>query len=269
MENKLAHTILKGLCEVRNESNSILGNDNPLTPRALYIIDTMLDLKLHNKGRMNTDIFQDRSDKSGTLKYVNIELTILGEDTNSSIMYMAHHDVNNINSDNCQDNSASVSNLLALAEHFANNKPKKNVHIVFTDCEEFGGKGAERLSQRINEGYFDDVDYVVNLELTANGQNFWADSPNIKDEIASPLMNKLTKTEMIVEVRTPFNDSYVLRHNGIDSICIGSLTDNQMKQVLKTGYCSTWGLCHKADDDFKSAISEDMDKFVELLIKIL
>jgi Iap family predicted aminopeptidase len=246
-----------------------IGKENPLTPRVLFIIETLIDLKLHNKAKLNSDIFDDINDKEGKLKYVNIELTIEGNDTENSIMFTAHHDVNNPNSDNCQDNSASVCNLISLAEHFANNKPNKTVHIVFTDCEEFGGKGAKRLSERVNNGVFGNVESIVNLELTANGTNYWSDALTIKKaKMESELLTKINEVEMFVDVATPFSDSWVFRRYGIDSVCIGSLTDDDMQSVLKVGYCKTWALCHKEYDSIESASAKDMDKFVELLIKL-
>jgi hypothetical protein len=261
MKKNLSHSILSGLCSVKNQSNSLKGNENPITPRVSFIVDTILDLGIYEG--LNLDIFDDVSN----LKYVNIELGInIGAE--NSVIYVAHHDVNNINSDNCQDNSASVSNLLSLAKHFSNNKPTdKNVYIVFTDCEEFGGLGAIQLSKRINEGVFGNVEYVVNLELTANGTNFWNDSKNFKND--SLLLDKLNSITKFTSVRTPFNDSVIFRKNNIDSVCIGSLTDKDLKQVLGRGFCQTWALCHKKEDKFENSNANDMDKFIELLTKTI
>lgn len=265
MEKDLSYNILKGLCKVRNLQSSFKGSENPLTPRASFIVDTILDLGIYEG--LNLDIFKDNYSKDLDLNYLNIELSI-NVGAENSVIYVAHHDVNNINSDNCQDNSASVSNLLALAKHFNDNKPTdKNVHIVFTDCEEFGGLGARRLSERINEGAFGNVDYIVNLELTANGMNFWNDSKNFSKE--SLLLDKLNSVSEFVSVKTPFNDSVVFRSRGIDSVCIGSLTDSEMEQVKKYRYCATWALCHKENDTFENANSKDMNNFVELLTKLI
>lgn len=263
MKNNLSHSILSELCKVRNLSSSLKGNENPLTPRASFIVDTILDLGIYEG--LNLDVFNDVD--SDILKYVNIELSI-NVGAENSVIYVAHHDVNNIHSDNCQDNSASVSNLLALAKYFNDNKPTdKNVHIVFTDCEEFGGLGAKQLSKRIVEGAFGNVDYIVNLELTANGTNYWNDSKNFGND--SLLLDKLNSIDTFTNARTPFNDSVVFRSCGFDSVCIGSLTDRDLKQVLGRGYCQTWALCHKPNDKFENANAKDMNKFVELLTKLI
>jgi hypothetical protein len=254
----LSYNILSEFCKVRNEKDSLKGSENPITNRVQFIIDKILDLKMYEG--LNLDIFDDYNE---TLKYVNIELSF-NKNSDKSILFIAHHDINNINSDNCQDNSASVSNLLSLAKHFSENFADKNIHIVFTDCEEFGGKGAKQLSKRINEGIFGDVEWVVNLELTANGTEYWCDS-----KVKTDLLKRLHEVNNFTEVKTPFNDSAILRREKIDSICIGSLPKKEMESVIEKGKCSTWFLCHKENDNFENAISEDMDKFVELLIKII
>ena len=92
--NNLSHSILSKLCKVRNLSSSSKGNENPLTPRASFIVDTILDLRIYEG--LNLDVFNDIN--SDILKYVNIELSInIGAE--NSVIYVAHHDVNNINSD--------------------------------------------------------------------------------------------------------------------------------------------------------------------------
>lgn len=259
MKANYAHELLTDFCQVRNEQNSLYGLENPLTNRVLFIVDTIIDLNLH-KG-LNLDVFEDKDD----LYYVNVELTI-NAGTNDSVMFVAHHDVNNVNSDNCQDNSASVCNLLALAEHLSNDMLNKTVHIVFTDCEEFGGLGAKRLSERINNEEFGNVEYIVNLELTANGGNLWVDSGNFLTE--SPLLDKVIELNNdVMEAVTPFNDSVTFRANGIDSVCLGILNNDNIQQVFDKGKCNTWSICHKKRDTIEQAAANDMDDFVQKLIK--
>jgi Iap family predicted aminopeptidase len=261
MKANYAYELLTRFCEVRNERNSLRGLENPLTNRATFIVDSILDMELYQG--LNLDVFEDTNPN---LFYVNIELTINAGQENS-VMYVAHHDVNNTNSQNCQDNSASVCNLLALAEHFKNNTPDKTIHIVFTDCEEFGGAGAERLSERIKDGVFGNVEYIVNLELTANGNNLWADSGNFLTE--SPLLDKLKElNDDLMEVQTPFNDSVKFRKHEIDSVCIGILQDADAQQVRGRGYCQTWAVCHKMNDTIDQAVANDMDNFVQTLINL-
>jgi Iap family predicted aminopeptidase len=260
MKANYSYELLTQLCKVRNVQNSLKGSEEPLTNRANFIIDTILDLELYEN--LNLDIFED----TPNLYYINIELTINAGHENS-VMYVAHHDVNNILSENCQDNSASITNLLALAEHFKNNAPNKTIHVVFTDCEEFGGAGAERLSERVKEGVFGNVEYIVNLELTANGNNLWADSGNFITQ--SPLLEKLKEqNDNIMEVQTPFNDSVKFRKHEIDSVCIGILQNVDAQQVRTKGYCQTWAVCHKMNDTIDQAVANDMDNFIQVLINL-
>ena len=64
----------------------------------------------------------------------------------------------------------------------------------------------------------------------------------------SLLLDKLNSITNFTSVRTPFNDSVIFRKNNIDSVCIGSLTDKDLEQVLGRGFCQTWALCHKKED---------------------
>jgi hypothetical protein len=266
MKANLSYNILKEFCKVRNTQNSNKGFDNPYTNRLNFIVDTILDLQLLKKGfTLNVDKFENTSNKAKS--FANIELS-LNNGFENSVMFVAHHDVNNINSDNCQDNSASITNLLSLAEHLTENSVDKNVHIVFTDCEEYGKKGAIRLSERIKNFKFGNVESIVNLELTANGRNFWKDTLNFKKE--SLLSQKLSAYENFLEVKTPPNDSITFRENDIDSVCIGIVNDEDILQIKEKNFCKTWSLCHRLEDTFENnANSEDMDYFVQILIKTI
>jgi len=240
--------MLQELCKVRNLYPTFMGSENPITNRAKYIID-------HLPSTPNLDVFEAYDP---TLSYVNIELSFdVGSE--QSIIFVAHHDIVNINSDNCLDNSASVVNLIAFAHMCRVAKLNKSIHVVFTDCEEFGGRGAQRLSERINDGVFGNVEYVVNLELTACGTRFLCE--NVKDS----RLCRFLLDDGFAGVSTPFNDSVILRANDIDSICITIIPDEELLQVLRTGYCETWSLCHQSNDVVENAIEEDMNKFLEYL----
>lgn len=268
---KTGYDILKGLCKVRNEVGSYMPLENPITNRVNYIMNTLKEMGVI----YSLDMFNPYTDNKKYLnrKYVNIGVEIMAsEPTEETVMFTAHHDVNNPVGDNCQDNSASVANLIDLIGRLKNKELDKNVIVVFTDCEEFGGKGANRLSKRINDGEYGNVNYVVNLELTANGTNIWAD---VKDEEKTPLLIKVKKTleledRRLTLVRTPFNDSVIFKLNEIDSVCFGSFTDEDMNEVKERGYCKTWALCHKGEkDSFDNASKENMSKFVDFLIKLI
>ncbi len=282
MKKHLAYNLLENFCrkENWNKSSSMRGTSSGITKRSMWIIEQLNEIGLtKNIHKFEAPIyvpqkrtyssFELRTDRNYTsvpLHYVNIEVNVTNTNHDNTIIYVAHHDINNPNSENCQDNSASVCNLLSLGESLQGKELDKNVYLVFTDCEEFGGKGAKELANRINEGVFGNVEYVVNLELTANGRNLWSDSENFVTE--SSLLKKLGT---ITSVKTPFNDSVRLRENNIDSVCIGTLDDKNLKQIEESGlHCTTWAMCHKVEDTFeKNANADDMDNFVEFLKKLI
>jgi len=235
---------------------------NPVTERVYYITTMLKKMGVE----YNLDYFS--SSKYSFGKYVNVEVVLRGN-SSDTIMYIAHHDINNPNSDNCQDNSASVSILIDLANKLKNKNLNKNVVIVWTDCEEFGGRGASRLADNIKNGKYGNVEYVVNLELTANGTEFWGDVDDtpLVDKLEIAICNEMNKDFFIID--TPFNDSVVLRGRGIDSVCIGTLNEGDMNIAYDRGYCNTWRLCHKKHDRFENARGEDMQKVVELLMKLI
>jgi hypothetical protein len=148
--------------------------------------------------------------------------------------------------------------LLDLCIRLSKNKPANNVVICFNDSEErvsISTSGAARLSKQILEKKYNNVNKIFVLELTANGRNYWMSYYN------SMMVNK----PQIRRVRTPFSDTATFEHYGLPSICIGSLGQGDMDNVLRSGYCKTWALCHSLSDKFENAIELDMDAFVSFL----
>lgn len=259
-----AYQHLYNLCKNnlhRNTSTCKQTNKPLLTERVTYIIN---QLKNNN---INLNIFTKNAEM-----FINVEVFFKGL-TNNTRVFIAHHDINNPKSENCNDNSASVSILLDLANQIKNdtNLLIDNVLIVFTDNEEFGFDGARQLANNIKDNKYGNVISVLNLELTAFGTEIWADYDS-KDSI---LINQLEKVvckdlfKTLYIVNTPPNDSSVLRKQGIDSICIGTLPFNEMEEVVskKGSYnsCNTWNKCHKENDTFDMANEVDMNNIVELL----
>tara|TARA_B100000963_G_C22557918_1_gene639896 strand:- start:425 stop:1306 length:882 start_codon:yes stop_codon:yes gene_type:complete len=293
MKKHLSYNLLENLCrkENWNKNSSIRGTASGITKRSMWVVEQLKEVgltanihkfeaptytptpKTYSSFELRTDWQSIKPYFGGNytrvpLHYVNIEVNVTNTNHDKSIIYVAHHDVNNANSENCQDNSASVCNLISLGESLKGKELDKNVYLVFTDCEEFGGKGAKELANRINEGVFGNVEYVVNLELTANGKNLWNDSKNFDNQ--SSLLDKLKLEGEFTSVKTPFSDSVILRENNIDSVCIGILDDKNLKQVGESGYCTDWSMCHKVADTFeRGANADDMDNFVEFLQKLI
>ena len=112
-------------CKVKNLGTCRLNGLTP-TPRLQFL------MKL-----LDSEGIQYQLDEFGTEenKYWNIIMK-----GSSSQMIMAHHDIVNPNSDNANDNSASVINVIATK------KLKPNVHAVIVDGEEVGGIGSTRVA---------------------------------------------------------------------------------------------------------------------------
>lgn len=168
----------------------------------------------------------------------------------SNCAIMAHHDIVNPNSDNCNDNSASCINVIAAK------LLNPSVHVIINDAEEIGGLGAARSAEKILAGEFGQIDFVLNLELTAvGGKNFF-----IEDQPTSKLFTRVATLFPNVDTyKTPFHDGIVLRRKGIDSVVINPLPRNPITNELEY---SLLHLCHSNDDKIRLANFQDMYDFV-------
>jgi Zn-dependent M28 family amino/carboxypeptidase len=183
----------------------------------------------------------------------------------SDRMVVAHHDIVNPNIDNANDNSASVINAIMIK------KLKPEINVVLLDGEECGGLGSQRVSDQINDGYFNTIDWVLNLELTGKGGKYFFIgnypgrlSDHIKSIFDCPITN------------TPYNDSVTFRKNGIDSVVINPIPPlNEGKSSVKWNddtYLDFSMLynCHSSKDTISTISVDDMKEFVEdVVIKIL
>lgn len=274
LDNKEVKLITKGyeflrqLCSFEADITSFRGNLNPISNRVAYI---MHQLDTHNI-KYVVDKFQPivgvPDAEEGKFAEVNIVVEIEGTNKDITTIFSAHHDVNNPKSENCQDNTASVANLLDLCVRLSNNKPANNVVICFNDSEEKVSPttcGIQRLIQNIKGGKYGQVKYVVVLELTANGRNYWMSYR--EENLLSQTIRNIHPTTH--RVRTPYNDSFVVGGSGIPSVCIGSLDNGNMAQA-KVGFCYTWSMCHNMADTFDSqAVEGDMDLFVNYLESLI
>ena len=173
---------------------------------------------------------------------------------NSDKMIMAHHDVANVKVDNTNDNSASVINAIACKILMP------DLNVAITDGEEVGGIGARRAAEKINEGHFGEIEFVLNFELTAvGGKNFF-----IEDHHTSNLFKRVQELFPGVETHhTPFHDGIVLRSYGIDSIVINPLPRNKFGRL---DY-SILHYCHSSADTIDLANFNDMKDFCEEVVR--
>jgi hypothetical protein len=230
-------------CKVKN-SGSIYKNGLEQTNRVKWIINLLKS--------NNIDYIIDEFNLSKDTKCWNI---ILPGDSKMSVC--AHHDIVNPNSDNANDNSASVIN--AIMTHVLN--PSITTFIV--DGEEFGGVGSQRVSEKINSGEYGEIDFVLNYELTGKGgTDFFIG--NYRGELFERIINKFD----CPVYSTPFNDSVIFRKNNIDSCVINPLPiiDKETSIVNKNGqYLDVSMLynCHSMSDSVETICTIDMKNFVE------
>jgi hypothetical protein len=237
-------------CKVRNLGGTY-SNSNEPTPRVEFLMQILesegIDYEL--------DTYQSRGNTC-------FNLILKGD---SDRMVVAHHDIVNPNIDNANDNSASVINAIMIK------KLMPHINVVLLDGEECGGLGSQRVSEQINEGYFNTIDWVLNLELTGKGGKYFFIgnypgrlSNHIKSIFDCPITN------------TPYNDSVTFRKNGIDSVVINPIPPlNEGKSSVKWDndtYLDFSMLynCHSSKDTIDTIDINDMKEFTEnVVLKIL
>jgi hypothetical protein len=227
-------------------------NSNEPTPRVQFLMQLLesegIDYEL--------DIYQSKGNTC-------FNIILKGD---SDRMVVAHHDIVNPNIDNANDNSASVINAIMIK------KLMPHMNVVLLDGEECGGLGSQRVSDQINEGYFDTIDWVLNLELTGKGGKYFfiGNYPGkLTDHIKSIFDCPITNT--------PYNDSVTFRRNGIDSVVINPIPAlNEVKTSSVKWDDNTYldfsmlYNCHSYRDTIDTIDINDMKEFVEdVVLKIL
>lgn len=238
------------LCKVRNKG-SVYENDNEPTPRVKFLIELL------ESNNINYEL--DKFLSKGCICY-NIILN-----GNSNRMVVAHHDIVNPKVDNANDNSASVINAIMVK------KLMPHINVVLLDGEEVGGLGSQRISDQINEGYYGDIEWVLNLELTGKGGQYF-----FVGNYPGKLQDRILDIFNCPIVQTPYNDSVTIRKNGIDSCVINPLpplnkgTSNvKWDDDIYLDYKLLFN-CHTSKDTLSTIDTNDMKEFVEeVLVKIL
>ena len=273
------YTFLRDMCyKVRNkERASFYSSENTqtdfFTNRLIFISSILNSLNI-NYNVLPFNSFENKVSLKGKNNLCNINVFIKStKKSDKLIVYTAHHDIANVNSENCQDNSASVCNLLHLCFELQQMKVRNtNALIVFTDCEEMGGKGASFLSKQLKTIYKNyDVTGILSLELTSNGKIFWLEKSISNSKFFSSLSVFLKKNNIpIKQYGTPYNEAITLRWDKNDAICCGILPENDIKKLDDGGFARNWRLCHSMDDTFdRTARKKDMNEFVQLIKKLV
>jgi hypothetical protein len=184
----------------------------------------------------------------------------------SDRMVVAHHDIVNPNIDNANDNSASVINAIMIK------KLMPQMNVVLLDGEECGGLGSQRVSDQINEGYFNTIDWVLNLELTGKGGKYF-----FIGNYPGKLTNHIKSIFDCPITNTPYNDSVTFRKNGIDSVVINPIPPLNEGKTSSVKWNDDTYLdfsmlynCHSSKDTIDTIDINDMKEFVEdVVMKIL
>jgi hypothetical protein len=237
---------IKDFCAVRNIGPAFMNGFSP-TPRVKFILELLEENKI---GYELERFFVD------DVPMYNIIMA--GE---NGKMIIAHHDIVNPNSDNANDNTASVLNAIYLK------KISPSTNVVLTDGEECGFWGAKRLGEQINSGKFGQIDWVLNLELTGKGgKNIFVGKHSgsitkiISEKFSAPI------------VRTPPSDCSALEALGINTTVINPLPllkEGEVSEILgANGYLdnSSWYDCHSESDSLSKISIPEMQEFVEEIL---
>ena len=269
---------IKDFCKVRNNGNCFSNGDEP-TPRVKFLMDLLesegieyeLDTFEREEREPRWNIqrpvmrFRDYQEEEVEKKKVNKYFNIIMRGS-SGKMVVAHHDVNNHNTDNANDNSASVINVIATK------KLRPEINAVLLDGEEYGGIGSQHLSEQINAGEFGSIEWVLNYELTGKGGKYFfiGDYPGKLSDRIKSLFN-------CPVIRTPFNDSIIFRKNGIDSTVINPVPpvsgDKKSDVIFPDGTPLDTSIlynCHSPKDTIDTISVSDMKEFVDnVILKII
>lgn len=260
---KTGYDFLNDMVQIKSESSMNITNQ-PHTARVNYIITELRNMGLE----FVEDVFSITKD--GSKKRINIYVPFFVQDRKKAqtVTFTAHHDIVNSESQNCQDNTTSVCNLLHFCNLLKGKELTKNIVICFLDGEECGMFGSKRMAQKIKRNHlpFVKCNANINLELTGVGSHVWADFDNISGYRAEQSTLKQVIEQRVKNVNsttTPGNDSVMFRTYGIDSFCIGLWNDKDLQDRLN-GHCpDTWMLCHRLNDTIDKVSANDMTKFVE------
>jgi hypothetical protein len=245
-------------CSVKNLGGA---HKNGLVPsnRVEWII------KLLNDNKIYYEIDQWQNPRFGNNNFYNIVLP-----GNSGKFVTAHHDILNPNSDNANDNSASVLNAIMTKI----NSPDTTVILLDGEEPPMMGVGSQRASEKIQNGDYGKCDWILNFELTGKGGThfFIGNYENGLSEHIKGIFN-------CPVVQTPFNDASIFVKNGIVSTVINPLPTLTKKSVYSKEVISYDGTpldfsivynCHSIKDSVDTIDPKDMKDFVEkVVMKIL
>jgi len=199
----------------------------------------------------------------------NIVVYANGFDVNRpSRVLMAHYDVNTESQihDNANDNGASIIVLLEYLEEGIFSQDK-NILVVFTDGEEFGGQGAKSFSKQILQGLHGNVEWILNLDVIGIGNKV------VLEDIKGKLRNKIEMNlgDNVGFIQMPPNDAMYMRSSGIDSICLSIIPDTYWDLEKKTlsKRPEHWMNLHSEKDKWDTISTDSLSLAYDAVKKIM
>lgn len=179
-----------------------------------------------------------------------------------TVAVTAHHDVVNLSSDNCLDNTASVYNLAMLSHEINSKSLEYNIILGFTDAEESCDIHKNGVSDLI-DAY--NPDYLIDLELSSSG-----------NQLISTRYGDFSIGQFN-DIRQPYNNALAAHRYASSSksklrgsMCVSLASDEDLDELCEGGYCYRWSMCHSVEDTFDKWLNyDDMKAFRECIIKLI
>lgn len=254
---------LDNLCKVEG-LHALKYGERKLSPRAKFIVGLAEELKIPYR----VDPILTMKDTGQKIMLNNIILEGSG-----AIGIMAHHDIVNPQSENANDNSASIIAAFALK------LLSPDTPVFFTDGEEppLMGVGARHIVDQLSKGQHPDLKALVNLELVGQGGKYFCLEACKYTYQPSEFMKLLCKVQGNPPlVHMPPNDAAAIRkeiragrlpEDRIETFTICPLPRSETPTSIthRGRYLSTnhWGYCHSEMDSLDKISKPDMKVFVE------
>ena len=254
------YNILKALCAVQDDPVHLTYGLHGFSKKFKYIAKTLLEYEVS----FEIDTFTNDQDETFNNLYAYLGEYRFHEDR-PTLVLMAHHDEYDSSFENCNDNNASVALLISLSKELNYLRSTHNIVVAFTDSEERGFKGAERLDHQLYCGRLrsEKLVHIINLELCAFGDHVWVE----KHE-----NNHFVKRELEhqgVQYRTtncPATDAHYLRFiSNQPSTTIGLLPVDEDGNLDR----EIWNKIHSEDDTLDTASEEHMYIMFSFLKKMI
>lgn len=245
-------------CQVREitdkDGDFVFRTTREYSNRLMFIIGLLEELNISHE----VSTWDDSCVGDDYWEYCFHNLILKGS---SNKYFTAHHDVRNPNSQNANDNSASIISLILLKVL------NPDVNIAFLDAEEspWMGEGAKMFRQWVystHNGYngkeYREVDYIVNLEMVGlGGRNI------VISDYDNNLSATIKQNFNPVVMQLPPNDSWFFKHR-FDTVCMSTYPIINGKPNF-----DHFKKAHKKEDNLSSIRIDDMQEFVsEVLLPL-